>query len=164
MFTFIAFIISVATWSSHTFYIYARDGGRTPLYYPYAYGSAVWTDIVTSIAFLMTLALLLLYLFHLIEKYYQVQWLLVVRLLNYLFVRNLDAFVAVIDNFLFLGMSILSCGWILFADSGSSNDTGLWRSCQRSLCGMSSSFPPCAFTSQLQMKLSQCNRRTFFIS
>ncbi|XP_055346347.1 plasmolipin-like [Paramacrobiotus metropolitanus] len=72
--TLIAFIISVSTWSSHSFY--GGPSKKALMYYPYAYGSAVWTDIVTAIAFLITLALLILYLFHIIEKLYEVPWLI----------------------------------------------------------------------------------------
>ncbi|OQV24764.1 hypothetical protein BV898_01355 [Hypsibius exemplaris] len=72
--TFIAFVISVATWSSRMFY-YPKS--IVPIYYPYAYGSAVWTDIVTSLCFLTTLTLLILFLFHIVEKYQDAPWHLI---------------------------------------------------------------------------------------
>ena len=66
----IAFIIAAATWSSSYWVLYC-DGY-------YCASSAGWAKFVTITGFIITLILLGLYLFHLIERFYQVNWLLTV--------------------------------------------------------------------------------------
>jgi len=65
----IAFILAAAAWSSG----YLVVTGYT--YSGYTMGSAGWTKFVTITGFIITLILLFLYLFHLIERLYQVNWL-----------------------------------------------------------------------------------------
>jgi hypothetical protein len=66
----IAFILAAAAWTSGGgLYVWTFSG--------YTTGSAGWTKFVTITGFIITLILLMLYLFHLIERLYQVQWLFV---------------------------------------------------------------------------------------
>ncbi|XP_055346331.1 plasmolipin-like isoform X2 [Paramacrobiotus metropolitanus] len=62
----IAFILAAAAWSSDWRY-----------FLHYCIGSAGWAKFVTITGFIITLILLCLYLFHLIERLYQVNWLFV---------------------------------------------------------------------------------------
>ncbi|XP_055346411.1 uncharacterized protein LOC129593925 [Paramacrobiotus metropolitanus] len=71
--TLTAFIVSIITWSSHSFY--GGPSKKALMYYPYAYGSALWTDIATAVAFLITLALLITYLSGLVEKFATIPWI-----------------------------------------------------------------------------------------
>ncbi|GAV08066.1 hypothetical protein RvY_17815-2 [Ramazzottius varieornatus] len=67
----IAFILAASAWSSTSWYC----GTSTYCYYTYAASSAGWTKFVTITGFIITLILLQLYLFHLIERFYSVPWL-----------------------------------------------------------------------------------------
>jgi hypothetical protein len=70
----IAFILAAAAWSSTTYWV----TGNTYIYNSYTAGSAGWAKFVTITGFIITLILLNLYLFHLIERFYQVQWIFLV--------------------------------------------------------------------------------------
>ncbi|OQV24765.1 hypothetical protein BV898_01356 [Hypsibius exemplaris] len=71
----IAFILAAAAWSSSSYWCPGLS--NTYCYNSYTTGSAGWAKFVTITGFIITLILLNLYLFHLIEKLYQVNWLFV---------------------------------------------------------------------------------------
>ena len=74
----IAFILAASAWSSTSWWC----GINTYCYNQYAASSAGWTKFVTITGFIITLILLQLYLFHMIERFYTVPWLQLVTVMT----------------------------------------------------------------------------------